>query len=1282
MADVVEQKMLLTAIEGRINELRSMLPDSDAASFKQPKEVAATNGSGSEKGRPSTDSGTDLFSRVWQSGLMKGVRRAASGVLAVALYYADVYSDVTVLLLLYDTGNYVWAATGCFLLVAQFVVVYLRVLPYLAMSFGRSSVQFRGFLILGFPMGLLVMDAMMFLEPFGLLTVLPMPERLRQFIPAYKATRIIAEVMVESLPQCVLQSFIFVVVMHNTALGIASPSEIAMLSFASLLPKSILIGSLAILKTWIELVHSAREAGLSVRTKAIQLWQVGAGLPLDALKKGTIVEWVCPYVLEEAEVPPLLDALGKNASLTHLDLSSAGLSWSDANYAFLPLIKQMARGSTVLGSLQTLVISKSSGYEVPVGQLRSGREEAMKALLATRFFGMGSAGMSFTKKQDPRDRQAGARREEILLMGDLLRKSSSSAGKENATEADAVTKLLAAARKGAVERSVWEQQIARMIVSGSLRRGHLLSLLVADCLHDVGFKADHLLAVGFNLARLRSGGYTARELKEVGLSAKALRDVKYSARELREAAYSAKEVKSAAFPINELYNGGWTSKALRAVGYAAEELKGGGYTASNLRDAGFVVPPSLRPRDLCPSHPPCPSHPLCPSSPLSAECADTAGLLLVWWWQPRELKPPLFDVSALRDAGFSAQSLRDVRLTLSTLQAGGYSALELRQAGYHANELRDVGFSASDVRAAGFLNEQMRAAGFTASEMKAASVSAKKLKLAGYSAQEALEAGWRIEVLMGAGYSASQLRTAGCTAAELEAVGCELADLRTAGYSAAELQAIGYRTEALRAVGVSLADLHVAGASAVDLRSAGISAIGLKAEGISLWEIKAAGYSIKELKLAGFTSQEMHAAQFAAHELTAAGFTAKELKAGGYTTAEELRQAGCSVSELRLGGFLAKELRLGGFSAEELAAGGFVRLPPFKLKPRPLFAKTISAHCAALVFVWMRQAAKELRAGGFSVSELRAADLTAGALKAVGFPPRALKAGGFSALDLKECGFKASDLFDKANPNGEHCSSVAELMEAGFSCKQLRLAGVPITLIDRDAFSIDELHDSGYDAAALRAYGCTPEQISQLSYGAKELRVAGFMPGELLECGFDVDELVNCGFGISALIDAGIKVSALLEVGVGVKELRSGGVLAVELLECECSVDVMKRAGFKAEDLKYAGVGAREVTGCRWPERMSVIHGHARHMHVQRMHAYLGGRSLSVAAVGEVACTRIDQPVLCMCMCPRSSTWLASQCKLSRRRASSAASCVRAACARRRRTPRKSCALRASLQRS
>ena len=34
-----------------------------------------------------------------------------------------------------------------------------------------------------------------------------------------------------------------------------------------------------------EIVHAAREAGLSTIEKGLQLWNVGAGMPLDALKK-------------------------------------------------------------------------------------------------------------------------------------------------------------------------------------------------------------------------------------------------------------------------------------------------------------------------------------------------------------------------------------------------------------------------------------------------------------------------------------------------------------------------------------------------------------------------------------------------------------------------------------------------------------------------------------------------------------------------------------------------------------------------------------------------------------------------------------------------------------------------------------------------------------------------------------------------------------------------------------------------------------------------------------
>ena len=76
----------------------------------------------------------------------------------------------------------------------------------------------------------------MFLEPFGLLAVLPLPMWLKTFIPAYKATRVIAEVFIESVPQCFLQAYILVVVMDRVKRGDTRKSDLAMLEFASVLP--------------------------------------------------------------------------------------------------------------------------------------------------------------------------------------------------------------------------------------------------------------------------------------------------------------------------------------------------------------------------------------------------------------------------------------------------------------------------------------------------------------------------------------------------------------------------------------------------------------------------------------------------------------------------------------------------------------------------------------------------------------------------------------------------------------------------------------------------------------------------------------------------------------------------------------------------------------------------------------------------------------------------------------------------------------------------------------
>ena len=50
------------------------------------------------------------------------------------------------------------AVIAASLLVMQFVVVYLRVLPYLSSTFGRDACLYQAFLWLGFPLGMLLLD--------------------------------------------------------------------------------------------------------------------------------------------------------------------------------------------------------------------------------------------------------------------------------------------------------------------------------------------------------------------------------------------------------------------------------------------------------------------------------------------------------------------------------------------------------------------------------------------------------------------------------------------------------------------------------------------------------------------------------------------------------------------------------------------------------------------------------------------------------------------------------------------------------------------------------------------------------------------------------------------------------------------------------------------------------------------------------------------------------------------------------------------------------------------
>ena len=67
------------------------------------------------------------------------MKNTISGVLTIYLYFMDLISDYQVTKLFYDTGAYRFAFISACLLIGQFAVVWMRVLPYLHITYGEHS---------------------------------------------------------------------------------------------------------------------------------------------------------------------------------------------------------------------------------------------------------------------------------------------------------------------------------------------------------------------------------------------------------------------------------------------------------------------------------------------------------------------------------------------------------------------------------------------------------------------------------------------------------------------------------------------------------------------------------------------------------------------------------------------------------------------------------------------------------------------------------------------------------------------------------------------------------------------------------------------------------------------------------------------------------------------------------------------------------------------------------------------------------------------------------------
>lgn len=215
------------------------------------------------------------------------------------------------------------------------------------------------------------------------------------------------------------------------------------------------------------------------------------------------------------------------------------------------------------------------------------------------------------------------------------------------------------------------------------------------------------------------------------------------------------------------------------------------------------------------------------------------------------------------------------------------------------------------------------------------------------------------------------------------------------------------------------------------------------------------------------------------------------------------------------------------------------------------------------------------RSAGVNVMELRCRGCSLAALKTVGFNAGELMAAGFSVKDLKDAGFTA-----------------AELKEAGASAKDLAKAGFSVRELAQLGYSPVELKDAGFSTADLKSAGIddkstVPEKKSCSVDELRKVRARGIQGAGLgdLQCGvaalkaagFTVEELRSAGISAKDLRDAGFSVAELKGAGFNARELKDAGFSAGELKKAGFTADALKDAGFSATDLRKAGFTPQEI---------------------------------------------------------------------------------------------------------
>ncbi|KAL3928830.1 MAG: hypothetical protein SGPRY_002219 [Prymnesium sp.] len=269
------------------------------------------------------------------------------GAVSAAFFYADVASDVIIASELVGSRQTTWAALSIAFILLPCLLAYASMVSFVWRLRGATPLLCAVF-ALGLPWGVVLLDLVMFIELSSLLSelsdALPGVRALKLFLPSYRATRILWELSLETIPQSVLQLYIYMSLRQqpdqldftdprvgnatNHNVRNVTPSEGHPVSrvgvddsFIPLITVSLTFSLLNLIKCSVSLYLEAKRAGVGIRAHVWQQIELGRGLPLDALKSNSIDSWKCKVALNLSATRELCAAVRSNRSLRLLDCS-------------------------------------------------------------------------------------------------------------------------------------------------------------------------------------------------------------------------------------------------------------------------------------------------------------------------------------------------------------------------------------------------------------------------------------------------------------------------------------------------------------------------------------------------------------------------------------------------------------------------------------------------------------------------------------------------------------------------------------------------------------------------------------------------------------------------------------------------------------------------------------------------------------------------------------------------------------------------------------------------